>query len=80
MEGKEATRASKLAENSAAFIRGHLYDEIGGELRRSWREGPGPQGQADDYAFLIQGGPSALRTMRRSDRAMNDLHRPVGFV
>ncbi|KAI0088897.1 hypothetical protein BDY19DRAFT_890358 [Irpex rosettiformis] len=48
-------RAIELAENAAAFIHKHLYDSTTGELRRSYREGPGPQGQADDYAFLIQG-------------------------
>ncbi|OCH88385.1 hypothetical protein OBBRIDRAFT_734556 [Obba rivulosa] len=45
----------QLAEESAAFIRQKSYDESSGELRRSYREGPGPTGQADDYAFLIQG-------------------------
>lgn len=32
-----------------------MYDSATAELRRSYREGPGPIGQADDYAFLIQG-------------------------
>ena len=50
-----ASKALKLAEGSAAFIRTHLYDETTGELRRSYREGQGPTGQADDYAFFIQG-------------------------
>ncbi|RDX46148.1 hypothetical protein OH76DRAFT_1407279 [Lentinus brumalis] len=54
-ESDIATKALKLAENSAAFIRTHLYNEQTGELRRSYREGQGPTGQADDYAFLIQG-------------------------
>ncbi|KAH9930526.1 Six-hairpin glycosidase-like protein [Epithele typhae] len=45
----------KLAENSAAFVRRNLYDEASGTLSRSFREGKGPVGQADDYAFLIQG-------------------------
>ncbi|EMD34674.1 hypothetical protein CERSUDRAFT_86096 [Gelatoporia subvermispora B] len=48
-------KALQLAEDSATFIRQRLYDESTGELRRSYREGPGPTGQADDYAFLIQG-------------------------
>ena len=47
--------ALELAEGAAAFIKKSLYDEVTGELRRSYREGPGPTGQADDYAFLIQG-------------------------
>ncbi|KAI0747133.1 hypothetical protein C8Q80DRAFT_1179544 [Daedaleopsis nitida] len=49
-----ATTALMLAERSAAFVKTHLYDEKTGELRRSYREGQGPTGQADDYAFLIQ--------------------------
>ncbi|KAI0694518.1 hypothetical protein BC835DRAFT_1406417 [Cytidiella melzeri] len=48
-------RTLSLAEASASFLRKHLYDQTTGELRRSYREGPGPIGQADDYAFLIQG-------------------------
>ncbi|KAI0360365.1 hypothetical protein OH77DRAFT_1393719 [Trametes cingulata] len=50
-----ASRALGLAEASAAFVRKYLYDEKSGELRRSYREGQGPTGQADDYAFFIQG-------------------------
>ncbi|CDO71167.1 hypothetical protein BN946_scf184845.g37 [Trametes cinnabarina] len=50
-----ASKALELAEASASFLRAHLYDEQSGELRRSYREGQGPAGQADDYAFLIQG-------------------------
>ncbi len=38
-----------------AFIRKELYDEQSGQLSRSWRDGKGPMGQADDYAFLIKG-------------------------
>lgn len=44
-----------MAEAAAAFIKDNLYDSASGQLRRSYREGPGPAGQADDYAFLIQG-------------------------
>ncbi|OJT15668.1 Spermatogenesis-associated protein 20 [Trametes pubescens] len=50
-----APKALEMAEASAAFIRNHLFDEQSGKLWRSYREGPGPTGQADDYAFLIQG-------------------------
>ncbi|KAI0371371.1 hypothetical protein BV20DRAFT_1069463 [Pilatotrama ljubarskyi] len=50
-----ASKALELAEASAAFVRKYLYDENSGELRRSYREGQGPTGQADDYAFFIQG-------------------------
>ncbi|KAI0336630.1 hypothetical protein GY45DRAFT_1315214 [Cubamyces sp. BRFM 1775] len=50
-----AAHALQLAEASAGFIRKYLYDEQRGELRRSYREGQGPTGQADDYAFFIQG-------------------------
>jgi uncharacterized protein YyaL (SSP411 family) len=38
-----------------AFIKHNLYDAKTGKLARSWREGKGPIGQADDYAFLIKG-------------------------
>ncbi|KAL7283967.1 hypothetical protein ACG7TL_001239 [Trametes sanguinea] len=50
-----ASQALGLAEASAKFIRANLYNEQSGELRRSYREGQGPTGQADDYAFFIQG-------------------------
>ena len=51
-------KAMQLAEDSAQFIRRNLYDETSGELKRSYRQGPGTIGQADDYAFLIQGNLS----------------------
>ena len=47
-----------LAEKAVNFIKANLYDSGSGQLRRSYREGPGPQGQTDDYAFLIQGKQS----------------------
>ncbi|GBE89148.1 hypothetical protein BKA93DRAFT_862980 [Sparassis latifolia] len=49
------SHALELAEESAAFIRSKLYNEASGELWRSYRQGQGPTGQADDYAFLVQG-------------------------
>ncbi|KAF9809802.1 hypothetical protein IEO21_07245 [Rhodonia placenta] len=55
LRGEEAIQALSLAAKSTAFLRSHVYSEASGELVRSWREGPGPKGQADDYAFLIQG-------------------------
>ena len=54
-DSEVSSKALSLAEGSAAFVRSHLYDEKSGELRRSYRKGQGPIGQADDYAFLIQG-------------------------
>lgn len=54
LEG-HAQSVLKLAEEAAAFIKKTLYNDDTGELRRSYREGLGPTGQADDYAFLIQG-------------------------
>jgi uncharacterized protein YyaL (SSP411 family) len=52
--GDEAYLAA--ARRAAEFIRGHLYQENGGTLRRSYRDGPAAvPGFADDYAFLIQG-------------------------
>jgi uncharacterized protein YyaL (SSP411 family) len=52
--GDEAYLAA--ACRAAEFIRGHLYEETRGTLRRSYRGGPAAvPGFADDYAFLIQG-------------------------
>ena len=54
-DAEVAGKALKLAAGSATFVKKHLFNESTGELRRSYREGQGPTGQADDYAFLIQG-------------------------
>ena len=40
---------------AATFARDHLYDKARKVLARSYREGRGIEGFADDYAFLIQG-------------------------
>jgi uncharacterized protein YyaL (SSP411 family) len=40
---------------AATFARVHLYNESGRVLARSYRQGRGVEGFADDYAFLIQG-------------------------
>jgi uncharacterized protein YyaL (SSP411 family) len=45
----------KAGTRAATFAREHLYDESGRVLARSYREGRGVEGFADDYAFLIQG-------------------------
>lgn len=58
--------ALQLAEDSAKFIRQHIYDGQTGELKRSYRQGPGPVGQADDYAFLIQGAQIPCHPTRRT--------------
>jgi len=50
-----AKRALELAEGAVAFIKKEMYDEEHGVLSRTWREGKGPAGQADDYAFLTKG-------------------------
>lgn len=50
-----ASRCEGLASEAVAFIKSNLYDASTGKLARSWREGKGPIGQADDYAFLIKG-------------------------
>lgn len=50
-----ASRCESLATDAVAFIKTNLFDERSGKLTRSWREGKGPIGQADDYAFLIKG-------------------------
>jgi uncharacterized protein YyaL (SSP411 family) len=52
--------ALEMAENAVEFIRKELWvDDSKGTgkrgLRRSYREGPGPEGACEDYAFLIQG-------------------------
>ena len=47
--------ALTLAEKVVEFVKTNLYESASGQLHRSYREGPGPQGQTDDYAFLIQG-------------------------
>ena len=44
-----------VATRAAVFVREHLYDESRKVLARSYREGRGIEGFADDYAFLIQG-------------------------
>nr|XP_019009574.1 cold-induced thioredoxin domain-containing protein [Kwoniella pini CBS 10737]OCF48355.1 cold-induced thioredoxin domain-containing protein [Kwoniella pini CBS 10737] len=43
------------AEAIVSFIKDRMWDESKRELARSWREGKGPIGQTDDYAFLIRG-------------------------
>ncbi|WVW79178.1 hypothetical protein I302_101144 [Kwoniella bestiolae CBS 10118] len=43
------------AEKIVSFIRERMWDEHKRELARSWREGKGPGGQTDDYAFMIRG-------------------------
>ncbi|KAJ9096594.1 hypothetical protein QFC19_007127 [Naganishia cerealis] len=50
-----ASRCQDLASEAVNFIKKNLYDSDSGKLTRSWREGKGPIGQADDYAFLIKG-------------------------
>lgn len=37
-----------------SFIKTNMWDEDTKTLHRSWREGKGPTGQTDDYAFLIR--------------------------
>ncbi|EPT05702.1 hypothetical protein FOMPIDRAFT_138440 [Fomitopsis schrenkii] len=53
--GEQGAEALRMAEGAARFIKEMMYDSATGELCRSWREGKGPRGVADDYAFLIQG-------------------------
>ncbi|WVR09254.1 hypothetical protein IAU60_006319 [Kwoniella sp. DSM 27419] len=43
------------AEEVVAFVRAEMWDESTGQLSRSYREGKGPIGQTDDYAFMIRG-------------------------
>ena len=47
-------RSLEMAKKAVSFIRESLWDSQTNTLFRSYREGRGPQAQADDYAFLIQ--------------------------
>lgn len=53
--GEKGAEVLRMAEGAARFIKENMYDMKPGELYRSWREGKGPRGVAEDYAFLIQG-------------------------
>ncbi|TFY61305.1 hypothetical protein EVJ58_g4591 [Rhodofomes roseus] len=55
LPGAEGRQALGMAEDAAKFIKGSMYDSETGELCRSWREGKGPRGVTEDYAFLVQG-------------------------
>ena len=61
---KEKTLA--LATDAARFVREKLWNLESQELRRSWREGPGPRGMSDDYAYLIQGASYGCLVVGRS--------------
>jgi uncharacterized protein YyaL (SSP411 family) len=50
-----ASRCLKAAEGVVSFIKTNMWDQDTKTLHRSWREGKGPTGQTDDYAFLIRG-------------------------
>lgn len=50
-----AKRCIEVANGVVDFIRSNMWDEGTKHLTRSWREGRGPTGQTDDYAFLISG-------------------------
>ncbi|EPT05713.1 hypothetical protein FOMPIDRAFT_86795 [Fomitopsis schrenkii] len=52
---EKGAEALRMAEGAARFMKERMYDSATGGLCRNWREGKGPQGVADDYAFLIQG-------------------------
>jgi len=50
-----ASKCLAAAEGVVAFIKQNMWDTNTRTLYRSWREGKGPIGQTDDYAFLIRG-------------------------
>ena len=50
-----ASNCLTAAEGVVAFIKQNMWDTTTRTLYRSWREGKGPIGQTDDYAFLIKG-------------------------
>jgi uncharacterized protein YyaL (SSP411 family) len=45
----------EIAKRAAEFMRAELFDTERGTLARTFREGKGGDGFADDYAFVIQG-------------------------
>ncbi|KAF8321215.1 hypothetical protein DL93DRAFT_2052144 [Clavulina sp. PMI_390] len=50
------SRCLSIAENTAAFIKTNMINFEQCKMHRTWRGGhAGPQAQADDYAFFIQG-------------------------
>jgi uncharacterized protein YyaL (SSP411 family) len=50
-----ASKSLAAAEGVISFIKSNMWDTNTKTLYRSWREGKGPIGQTDDYAFLIRG-------------------------
>ena len=48
-------RARRLAKETINFLRTKSFTATSGELCRSWRQGQGPRGQLEDYAFVIRG-------------------------
>ncbi|WWC64299.1 uncharacterized protein I303_106909 [Kwoniella dejecticola CBS 10117] len=58
------------AEEVASFIKGRMWDADKRELARSWREGKGPIGQTDDYAFLIRGLLDLYEASGRGEHAL----------
>src|SRR5260370_172165 len=57
-------RALSIAESAAQFIMHELMDTETMELSRTWRDGGrGSKGQADDYAFFIQGDRCSNRSV-----------------
>ncbi|KAH9932269.1 Six-hairpin glycosidase-like protein [Fomitopsis serialis] len=55
LPGEEGRQAMRMAEGAARFVREKMYNPDTAELCRSWREGKGPRGVTEDYAFLTQG-------------------------
>lgn len=50
-----ASNVLAAAEGIVKFVRSEMWDPATRTLYRSYREGRGPIGQTDDYAFLIRG-------------------------
>merc|ERR1712093_12614 len=61
-------KSLQMAKAAVDFIRSNLWDPKTRTLSRSYREGKGPQGQADDYAFFIAG----LLDLFESDNCRNE--------
>ncbi|KAK8843499.1 hypothetical protein IAR55_007159 [Kwoniella newhampshirensis] len=65
-----AEQCLAAAESVADFLKSRMWDAESGTLIRSWREGKGPTGQTDDYAFLIRGLLDLYEATGREDHAL----------
>lgn len=64
-------KSLEMALGTVAFLRANLWDSKTKTLLRSWRDGPGPRGMSDDYAFLVQGALSLAIPVLRLTKSRN---------